>query len=86
MEAIHLLKDLDRLAAPVTSKLLLRLVKLAVEYFMIQTKSMVLSSSTVLTRLTPMLKAQKPARIKVNSSMMQLNSLASMDWKALRTF
>ena len=86
MEAIHLLKDLDRLAALVPCKQLLRLAKLAVEYFMIQTKSMVLSSSTVLTRLTPMLKAQKPARIKVNSSMMQLNSLASMDWKALRTF
>ena len=79
MEAIHSLKDSDLLAALVPCKQLLRLAKLAEEYIMIQTKSMALSSSTVLTHLTPMLKARKLAQIKFSRLMMLRNSLASTD-------
>ena len=85
MEAIHLLKDLDRLAALVPCKQLLRLAKLAVEYFMIQTKSMVLSSSTALTPLTLTSRERKLAQLKVKRLVMKLHSLASTDCRTPQT-
>ena len=85
MEAIISLKDLVSLAALVPCKQLLRPAKLAVEYFMIQTKSMVLSSSTAQTRLALMSKAQRLARTKFNSLMMHQNSLASTDCQTPQT-